>query len=356
MRRKLWYNFIKNWIKIGFFFYFKRIEIVRLNQVSKTRPSILLPNHQNTFLDALAIAVTYPRMSHYMARADIFNSPRLIWLMSTVNLRPIYRIRDGKEAIKRNTAVFNQLVDFLNQGESVMIHPEGTHSLDYRVKPLKNGFTKLAYDYLEKNPDKDIDIVPVGINYENHTDFRSKLSVHYGTPISARKYYEQPEQVVATQELMENVRKQLCQLTVNITPEKDYEEKYEALLKAGTDFSNLEETQKQLALLNEGKELKKQPPHPNLLYKLLLPFSFINNILLILLWKKLKPIFKDPAWHGSIKFCIGTFVGPFIYLFQWWLVYVFVGTIWSLIYLYFSLSIVNAISIIQTETRRRNSF
>ncbi len=351
MRRKIWYYAVRAQLQLGFILFFRKFTVKGKEHISGTRPTLFLPNHQNTFLDALTLAVSTRRMTHYMARADIFTNPKLIWLMSTINLRPIYRIRDGKKAVAKNQQVFSELQSFLNDGECVMIHPEGTHSLKYRLKSLHSGFTRLAFGFLEKYPDQQLDIIPVGINYSNHTDFRSSASIHYGQPTDARHYFEMEDRNFAIQQLRDKMEKEIRQLVVHIEPEDEYEEKVEQLRAAGADFSEMEATREKLQKIQGGEEL---PParvkRPNLLERLLYPLVYLNNIVFVLLWKKLKPVFKDPAWHGSMKFVLGTFLGPGVYFVQTLVIYLFLGPVWAFLYIFFSLVTLPILRIGQEHT------
>ncbi len=351
MRRKSWYYFVCLLVEVGFLCFFKKFTVVGRKNISKKRSTLFLPNHQNTFLDALTIAVSYKGISHYMARADIFSSPRLIWLMSTVNLRPIYRIRDGKKAVTKNEQVFHELEDFLNDGEAVMIHPEGTHNLEYRLRPLHKGFTRLAFGFLERFPNKELDIIPVGINYGNHTDFRQKASIHYGKPIDARTYFEMQDRASATSALINDVSSAMKGLITHIEPVEEYQEKYAALRAAGADFSNPIETQALLKRLELGETLPTaKPKKPAFIERMLYPLVYANNIVFVLLWKKLKPIFKDEAWHSAIKLCLGTFLGPLVYLLQTVIVYWIFGPVWALLYLFLSLSTLPILRLGQAHT------
>ncbi len=351
MRRKSWYYFVRFLLKIGFLCFFKKFKVIGRKNISKKRSTLFLPNHQNTFLDALTIAASYRGMSHYMARADIFTSPKLIWLMSTVNLRPIYRIRDGKKAVAKNEQVFKELEEFLSKGEAVMIHPEGTHNLEYRLRSLHKGFTRLAFGFLERFPNQELDIIPVGINYDNHTDFRQKASVHYGKAIDARTYFEMEDRNTATSILMNDVSAAMKGLITHIEPEENYQEKYTALRDAGADFSNPKETQDFLRLLESEQTLTKaKVKKPGIVERAMYPLVYVNNIVFVLLWKKLRPIFKDEAWHSAIKLCLGTFLGPLVYLLQTSIVYWILGPVWALLYLFLSLSTLPILRLGQAKT------
>lgn len=338
-------------LKVGFLFYFKKFRVKGRENINRKKAVIYLPNHENTFMDALAVAASSPKMSHYMARADIFSSPFLIWLMATINLRPIYRIRDGKKAVAKNQQVFIDLQNYLSDGEYVMIHPEGTHNLEYWIRPLSKGFTRLVFGFMEKFPEQELDIVPVGINYSNHTDYRSNISIEFGKPIDARTYLEMEDRNRATAELVEKVSLDIKSMVTHIEPGEEYDTKYQKLSGTYTDFSKVEDTHAQLAILEKGEELKAvKPKKANIFERALYPLVFLNNILLVLLWRKMKPTFKDKAWYGPIKLSVGTFLGPWIYLGQTAIVYAFFGPVWALLYLFFSLISISILRLGQQNT------
>ena len=177
------------------------------------------------------------------------------------------------------------------------------------------------------------------------------MSVHYGKPIDARTFYEMEDRAAATSTLVDEVSKALKGLITHIEPEEEYLEKYNALKSAGADFSNPEQTQDMLRRLELGQTLPKgKTKKPGIIEKSLYPLVYANNIVFVLLWKKLKPMFKDEAWHSAIKLAIGTFLGPLIYLLQTSIVYWIFGPVWALLYLFLSLSTLPILRLGQANT------
>jgi len=273
--------------------------------------------------------------------------------MSTVNLRAIYRMRDGKNAVGKNEQVFLMLQDYMKQGECVTLHPEGTHSLDHRLRSFKKGFTRLAFGYLDRFPDREVDIIPVGVNYDIPTDYGSKLSVRFGKPIDVRPYYEMEDQNKASQQLTKDSYQALLPLLTNIDDAENYDTIYQKLVATGADLTNPEECNPIIEKIKKGDNpapvTKKKGP--GMLNQVLYPFALINNWAAVLIWKKIKPTFKDPAWHGPIKYALGISVVPIMYILQTMLVAFFFGWIWGLIYLFLSMVTVKSLRIGQTATR-----
>ncbi|MDZ7613592.1 MAG: hypothetical protein U5K51_07775 [Flavobacteriaceae bacterium] len=77
----------------------------------------------------------------------------------------------------------------LNKKLALLIFAEGSHSLQRKVRPLSKGFTRVVFGALEKNPELEIDIIPVGINYTEPTRFGSSVAIFYGKPINANTYW-----------------------------------------------------------------------------------------------------------------------------------------------------------------------
>ena len=82
-----------------------------------------------------------------------------------------------------------------------MIFPEGSHLRKRTIRPLSKGFTRIVFGALEQNPDLQIQIVPVGITYQNSSVFPSKVSLKYGNPVLANSYFNPEDQVNQTRKI-----------------------------------------------------------------------------------------------------------------------------------------------------------
>ena len=93
--KKLWYNFFKIYIQTGLFFFTKNIKISGKENIPKKGAILFAVNHPNGLLDPLLVTTNTPRITHYLVRAAIFKKPIVKKFLATLNLMPIYRIRDG---------------------------------------------------------------------------------------------------------------------------------------------------------------------------------------------------------------------------------------------------------------------
>ncbi len=83
-------------------------------------------------------------------------------LLMSLQMLPVYRVRDGWNNITNNTTIFNTCTELLNKNQAIVMFPEGNHNLARRVRPLSKGFTRIVFDSIEKHPNLDLQIVPVG--------------------------------------------------------------------------------------------------------------------------------------------------------------------------------------------------
>lgn len=171
--------------------YFPITEI-NYNKVPTDDILIYAPNHQNALMDALAVLGTVETEPVFLARADIFKKKPIEKILTFLRILPIYRIRDGKESLENNNAIFQKTIDVLKNKNGLVILPEGTHGEKRRLKTLKKGIARIAFEAEEANDFKlNIKIIPVGLDWTNYQNFRSKLFINYGEPINVSDYYEE---------------------------------------------------------------------------------------------------------------------------------------------------------------------
>ncbi|GAN03179.1 glycerol-3-phosphate acyltransferase Sct1 [Mucor ambiguus] len=85
------------------------------------------------------------------------------------------------------TAVYDEVYNYLNRNECVTIFPEGGSHDRSEMLPLKAGFAVMALGAAAANPALDIKIVPVGLNYFHPDRFRSRAVVSFGQPMTIDK-------------------------------------------------------------------------------------------------------------------------------------------------------------------------
>lgn len=183
------YNFLHAYANLTFPWAYRKIEYRNLNTIPRDGAIIFAPNHANTLMDALAVLTISSQPKIFVARADIFKNVTAGKVLRFLKMLPINRIRDGVEALSENDAIMQQCIDALCDGYPFCILPEGRHRPMHSLLPLKKGIARIAFGTWEKVKDKmPIYIVPIGLEYEDYYDFRSRLLVEAGRPIHLQEF------------------------------------------------------------------------------------------------------------------------------------------------------------------------
>jgi glycerol-3-phosphate O-acyltransferase/dihydroxyacetone phosphate acyltransferase len=159
--------------------FFRRIELFGLHHVPATGPVIFVLNHPNALIDPAFLLCLAPRPVSFLAKAPLFKSPALGFIVRAFDSIPIYRRQDEGGAVD-NTATFRKARELLLRGQAVAIFPEGTSHSDPRLKPLKTGAARLALG----TGLQDLKIVPAGLYYSAKARFRSDALVYFGEPFA----------------------------------------------------------------------------------------------------------------------------------------------------------------------------
>lgn len=232
--RSLWLHIVKTYLRIGLFFYFKSIKVMGLENLPKNKATLILSNHQNALLDALLLATQLPQFSYFLTRASVFKNPLVSRLLKSLNMLPVYRIRDGWSNLTNNNSIFQTCSSILGKKGTVVIFPEGNHNLERRVRPLSKGFSRIVYDTNEALPETDLQLLPVGLNYMNAKHFVDAASVFIGKPIQANLYCSESKNE-DTISLKNDVHNALTKLTTHI-PVESYSNTIQKLEELHVNF------------------------------------------------------------------------------------------------------------------------
>ncbi|MEZ4885559.1 MAG: lysophospholipid acyltransferase family protein [Chitinophagales bacterium] len=253
------YRILKPFIHLCLRIFFRRIEVDGLENVPQNTPILFTPNHQSAFMDAIVVACTISQPVHSVTRAGVFQSPSVAWLLQKLNMMPIYRIRNGIQNLAKNEATFDHCVELLQHQQTVLIFPEGSQNVVKRVRPLSKGFSRIVFRAEEsKDFDLGLQIIPVGINYSQVTQFRGDLYLRYGTPLTIKDlkeiYREQPQQAMT--QLRKQLQEHLEQEVVHINNITFYDT-FEFISTHFADSFATNTLEKQDSITNENTSLAK---------------------------------------------------------------------------------------------------
>ena len=205
--------------------FYRKVIVMGRENINPDDPLIFAPNHQNALMDALAVLFTHKGQPVFLARADIFRKKMVAAILYFLKILPVYRIRDGFSSLKGNDDIFVKTIDVLKNKNGLVILPEGDHAGYRRLRQLKKGICRVAFQSDEATGfNLKIKIIPIGIEYSHYTRYRQVLTVTYGKPIEVSEYHElyrqSPER--ALNELRTRLSEEMKSNMIHI-PEEDYE-------------------------------------------------------------------------------------------------------------------------------------
>jgi len=211
-----WHNYL----------YYRNIRILNKQNIPTKGSVIFTPNHQNALMDALALLFNIKKQLVFVARADIFKKKSIASILYFLKILPVYRIRDGFDSLKNNKETFDKTADVLKAGNGLVILPEGNHSGSHSLRPLKKGFARIAFQTEEANDfNLNIQIVPVGIDYNDYHKMRENLILNFGSAIKVSDYKELylSDQPKALNKIREDLSKALSNVMIDIKSKEHYQ-------------------------------------------------------------------------------------------------------------------------------------
>ncbi|MCL6261444.1 lysophospholipid acyltransferase family protein [Aquiflexum sp. TKW24L] len=316
-------------VKIALHGYFTKIKVYGKENIPKGKAVLIVSNHQNALIDPILIATHTDLKPHFLTRASVFKKSFIATLLDFIRMIPIYRVRDGINNMEKNNETFDKSVSILLEKGSIVIFAEGNHSNVRNLRPLKKGFARIAYQTLEKYPELDLVVLPVGINYSNHRYSGSKVSLVFGKPIKPSDYFPLFET------LMTSAYKALEPLVTTI-PDENYERDLEDLIQNRIDLTEPKKVREFLFKENSDP-LEKPYSRP----------YFSNKVMKVLhfplywIWLWIQPKIKDKVFYATFKFVIGLVMIPVWYgflvfglpkldLVEWSFSWAFLGLIYLL--------------------------
>lgn len=321
MIQKIIYHSLKSYAGFALWFYFKQWQVNENTPIPKG-PVIFVATHQNAFLDAIVMACSTTRSPWFITRANVFNKPLVKKMLTILQMIPVYRFRDGFSTLRKNDETIDMCVNLLSKGKCILIFGEGNHNDRWFLRPLQKGFARIGIAAEEENNwNLGVKIVPVGIQYDSHTKFRSRVLANFGNPILLSEVCNSAntnQQNIDA--LIKRTENELKSLILHIPPEQ-YETKIVDFNAHRQIISDLVEQLKADQALVTNDHIKELPvtkkTSSNKWLNPLFVYQFINHLIPfgILSWI-LKNKVSDPQFIGSLKFTLGMFLVPLSYLLQ----------------------------------------
>jgi 1-acyl-sn-glycerol-3-phosphate acyltransferase len=214
---QLFYQTLRFLVRIVLQIYFKKVILQGEDYIKKDKPLLIAANHPNSFLEACVLACWLKIPLHFIVRGDVFH-PAFRWFFTWTNQIPIYRFRDGFSKMRNNVDTFAHCYEKLNEGAKIVIFSEGSTKWTKQLRPIQRGTGRIAEGALKANPQLDLQILPIGVNYEDVFKFRSTVEIKIGEPINVPSLADQEDLVNSITEM---IRQRLSRCVVHLEEENN---------------------------------------------------------------------------------------------------------------------------------------
>lgn len=162
--------------------FFRRIDVVGIENVPAEGPVIFAGNHPNALMDGWLLTSRCGRWPiHFMANAKLWKYRLLGPILDATGAVPIYRREEYDGEVDNETA-FQMLYDVIEAGSCMGVFPEGVSHTESQLTKLKTGTARIALSVAARGKVR-VTIIPCGLNYIHRHRFRSQVLLEFGQPI-----------------------------------------------------------------------------------------------------------------------------------------------------------------------------
>ena len=145
------------------------LEVQGQENIPEQGGAIVAGTH-TTLLDPVAIAIAIKRPVHFMAKVELFKTPLLRWLFTSVYAFPVKRGLADREALR-------VAQERIIEGNLLGIFPEGTRNItDDQLLPLQGGASLMAIK-------TGVPVIPTVVSGVKPFRLRKPIKVTFGKPI-----------------------------------------------------------------------------------------------------------------------------------------------------------------------------
>jgi len=197
--------------------FFRRIDVVGLENVPSDGPLIFAGNHPNALMDGFLLNATCERWPLYFMASDKLWKYKLLGkLLDASGAVPVAR-RDDHAGDVDNQKAFERLYEVLEGGDCMGIFPEGISHVKSQLTRLKTGTARIALAVAARGT-TGIKIIPFGLNYIHRHLFRSQVMIEFGEPIEIDDQWIrdfQEDEQATVRKLTDHLAKALTVVTLN---------------------------------------------------------------------------------------------------------------------------------------------
>lgn len=174
-------SLLKRLVDLAVGLLYRSVEVFRHPTATFSGPTIVIANHFGGLADALLLVAALDDVPRILARDRIWRIPLVRRLMDAVGAIPVHKPEDRSTPVS-NADMFTAAYAALADGDTILIFPEGITVDDPRIARLKTGAARIALG-ARADGVAGIQIVPIGLHYEDKAALRSRVSVIVGEPV-----------------------------------------------------------------------------------------------------------------------------------------------------------------------------
>ena len=232
------YTFLKYFVDWSVRSSYRRYQVEGTENIPADGSVIWAANHTNALMDPMVMLSSTRGRKVFVARADIFKKEWARKALSFLRVMPIYRIRDGIDAVKHNDEAIAKATGVIMDGVPFVIFPEATHRPKHSLLKLSKGIFHIAESAIEQSKDgRQVYILPIGVEYGDYFRFRNDVLIRFGKPLNITEFISKHKDEtlpVAMQQLREILTRSLADQIAYVPDDEDYDAIWEyAKLKAG---------------------------------------------------------------------------------------------------------------------------
>jgi 1-acyl-sn-glycerol-3-phosphate acyltransferase len=222
------YRFLRFITGIALRWFYRDVHVRHVDRVPRdATPLLLVVNHPNALVDALLVGWTLPRRITITAKATLFESRLLGWFLRTAGVVPLRRASDERQRLvaaaagskpvdrARNTEAFRAILERLEQGDAVLIFPEGKSHDEPALAPLRTGPARIALQAQREGRTRPLTILPIGLVFERKEAPRSRVLVDVGEPLDVDRWAATMTSARQVEALTAEIERRLRDVTLN---------------------------------------------------------------------------------------------------------------------------------------------
>lgn len=157
--------------------FYRRIEVVGLENVPATGGLVVAANHHNSVVDAMLLIARVPRRVRTLANAPLFRHVLIGPFLRLVGALPVHRRQEAGTDPARNADLFAATTATLCAGGAIAIFPEGRTQPEPVLLELRTGAARMLLAAAMDAANPAVNLLPVALVFNAPGTFREGEAV-----------------------------------------------------------------------------------------------------------------------------------------------------------------------------------